>query len=133
MIFAFGRHFFTHFGYVLDLVVVSVSLGVEIGHNEDVIGLLIFLRLWRVVRIFHGVYVAVEFKLEKLEETLKVETELVETFEYDLSAAIAKIYELSAKLQLKEPDLPRFKFLEFSNFEVDPATKKVLERPAGNL
>ena len=57
------RHFFNNFFYVLDLFVITVSLGLEIlfvvmknSRASDLVGLLILFRLWRLVRIGHGIF-----------------------------------------------------------------------------
>jgi hypothetical protein len=57
------RHFFHKFYYVLDLFVISFSLILEIlfvltNNNQaaDLAGLLIIARLWRFVRIGHGIF-----------------------------------------------------------------------------
>mmetsp|Transcript_33262 Transcript_33262/g.54909 ORF Transcript_33262/g.54909 Transcript_33262/m.54909 type:complete len:307 (+) Transcript_33262:85-1005(+) len=57
------RKFFSNFFYVLDLFVVSVSLTLEIvfltldeSQVELIVGLLILARLWRFVRIGHGIF-----------------------------------------------------------------------------
>lgn len=56
-------HFFNNFYYVLDFVVVTVSLGLEILfamlndiEAAELAGFLILARLWRFVRIGHGIY-----------------------------------------------------------------------------
>ena len=62
---AVGLHaFFTNLFYVADLIVVVVSLSIEIWVNAahatnesivaEVVGLIVFVRLWRFVRIAHG-------------------------------------------------------------------------------
>lgn len=58
LIIAFGWRFFTHVGYILDLVVVPTSLCLEL-FVSDAAGLLVILRLWRLVRVAHGVYESV--------------------------------------------------------------------------
>jgi hypothetical protein len=57
------RHFFHKFFYVLDLFIVSFSLTLEIvfiltenSEAADLAGLLIMGRLWRFVRIGHGIF-----------------------------------------------------------------------------
>ncbi|KAK1943434.1 COP9 signalosome complex subunit 8 [Phytophthora citrophthora] len=48
---AFRRKFFSHAGYVLDLVVVSLSIAVELYAQTKAARLLGVLRVWRVLRI----------------------------------------------------------------------------------
>ena len=45
-----------HKGYVLDFVVVLVSFITEIGVDGSAVTLFIILRLWRIIRVFHGLY-----------------------------------------------------------------------------
>eukprot|EP00850_Spirogloea_muscicola_P000905 SM000003S11150 [mRNA] locus=s3:1218461:1219498:- [translate_table: standard] len=53
---AFGAGFFLHPGFVLDLVVVAVALGLEVSLSTDTAGLLAVLTLWRIVRVAHGIF-----------------------------------------------------------------------------
>lgn len=83
------KSFFGHLTYVIDFVVVSLSLSLELAFryaSDDAIGalpgLLIFFRLWRFVRIGHGlvqstyesqerkIHLAVEY-IDELEEKLE--------------------------------------------------------------
>ncbi|ETK82627.1 hypothetical protein, variant [Phytophthora nicotianae CJ01A1] len=48
---AFRHKFFAHAGYILDLVVVSISLGVELYAQTKAARLLGILRVWRVLRL----------------------------------------------------------------------------------
>lgn len=83
-----GRHFFESTFEVLDLVIVSVSLicdviiepmventqGLEskqLAAVEILEGLLIAMRFWRVVRIFHGVYEIQHMQQERASEKLE--------------------------------------------------------------
>lgn len=57
------KTFFSNFFYILDLVVVSISLALEIlflildeAQLELLVGILILSRLWRFVRIGHGIF-----------------------------------------------------------------------------
>jgi hypothetical protein len=80
------KKFFTSLFYVLDLVVVSVSLALEIvfltldeSQVELIVGLLVLSRLWRFVRIGHGIF-ATTYELSSKEHeheekyTAKLET-----------------------------------------------------------
>jgi len=73
------KAFMANLFYMLDLFVVSVSLALELTfkflHNEiasELIGILIFFRLWRFVRIGHGFFASshelAEEKMEEVEE-----------------------------------------------------------------
>ncbi|KAE9017521.1 hypothetical protein PF010_g6780 [Phytophthora fragariae] len=48
---AFRRQFFAHAGYVLDMVVVGVSLAMELYAQSKAVRLLGILRVWRVLRL----------------------------------------------------------------------------------
>lgn len=79
---AFGWRFFTKFLFVFDAVIVIVSLTLEIiyGLSEDgVIGLLVLLRFWRVIRIVYSVahssHIRSEEKLEKLKLSWQTQME----------------------------------------------------------
>ncbi len=58
LFFVFGKYFLRHILYMVDVVIVSVSLGLELGLNtaqyQDAAAVVIFLRLWRLVRAGHG-------------------------------------------------------------------------------
>jgi len=71
---ALGFHFFENFFLVLDLFVVggTIALGHYLG-NSATGSVLIFLRMWRFVRIVHGVYATEHTRAEKkMEEALVV-------------------------------------------------------------
>lgn len=65
LIVAFGRSFFLHPLYVLDLVVVSTALGLEVLLDADTAGLIIILTLWRIVRVAHGIFEVTDEAWEK--------------------------------------------------------------------
>ncbi len=56
---AFMEYFFRHLFYVFDVAIVALSLGLELGFshavNQEVAAVIIFLRMWRLVRAGHGV------------------------------------------------------------------------------
>jgi hypothetical protein len=84
MIFCLGCVFFKHFFYVLDLFVVSVSLVLEITLytlNDDILatltGLLVILRLWRFVRVGHGIVEAtVELSQKRFDKVVRFNEQL---------------------------------------------------------
>lgn len=61
-IFILKSVFFKNFYYVLDLFVVSISLGLDIGFHvtarlvAELTSMLVIVRTWRLVRIIHGIY-----------------------------------------------------------------------------
>lgn len=73
------RAFFSKFFYVLDLIIVTVSLVLEIlfitldeSELELLLGLLILGRLWRFVRIGHGIFATTyELSMKELHEREK--------------------------------------------------------------
>lgn len=73
---AFGKAFFSHTWYVLDLAVVSVSLLCEVvlsGLSEDILPMLVVLRLWKVVAfIFDIAYASKEHS--ELDEQTRLNT-----------------------------------------------------------
>ena len=50
--------FWTHAFYVLDLVVVSLSIVLDLALGDEEFGWLIVLRAWRFARVFHGLVMA---------------------------------------------------------------------------
>jgi Ion transport protein len=73
------RTFFSNFFYCLDLFVVMVSLGLEIAfllintaQLELLLGLLLLARLWRFVRIGHGIFEAT-YELSSREQHKRAE------------------------------------------------------------
>ena len=61
--------------WVLDVVVVSISILLAVLTHHAEAGLLILVRLWRFVRIVHGVYVASHVEKVHLEEELEFDIE----------------------------------------------------------
>jgi hypothetical protein len=61
------KGFVRHAGHVLDFVVVGCSIVFEFTIHHSTGPLLIFFRLWRAVRIVHGLYEQVEYILKALE------------------------------------------------------------------
>merc|ERR1711998_777168 len=57
LIFGMGLDFFCHFFFMLDFIVVGTTLALELLMPEELAAqMVILLRLWRFVRIIHGVY-----------------------------------------------------------------------------
>ncbi len=58
---AFGVHFFYKFEELIDAIIIIISFVLDIVfiNNEFLkfMGVLIFLRLWRIVRIVHGKHI----------------------------------------------------------------------------
>jgi len=69
-----GSSFFCNFFYVLDFVVVGTTIAFDfIFHEGAEDNILIILRMWRFVRIIHGVYAA-EFEDNEMKEKVKEES-----------------------------------------------------------
>jgi len=60
LIFCYGLSFFKKALYVLDLIVVTISLILDLALNMGIVGsLLVIFRAWRLLRIARGVYMSV--------------------------------------------------------------------------
>jgi hypothetical protein len=115
LIFAFGRSYFTHVGYIVDLVVITASLALELLLTTDALGLIIIVRLWRVVRIVHGVFEEVKHKLHKAHLALEHECAHAEMLERDLKRALIYSRTLTQHLKLagiQFPAVPRYEYVE---------------------
>eukprot|EP01120_Amphizonella_sp_Union-15-10_P013783 TRINITY_DN6495_c1_g1_i1.p1 TRINITY_DN6495_c1_g1~~TRINITY_DN6495_c1_g1_i1.p1 ORF type:complete len:133 (-),score=26.83 TRINITY_DN6495_c1_g1_i1:74-472(-) len=77
LFFALGRKFFSKFMYVLDLIVVTISLVIDILLSEVLSSLLILFRLWRLLRIVHGVYASIEESTKDKERERRVHVDLL--------------------------------------------------------
>jgi hypothetical protein len=84
LIACYGKHFFRSKFYVLDMVVVFLSLGFELFLNVTGGSLVTVLRAWRVLRIVHGLASSVEIQA-KQKEVLQKSTE-VEAHEAHIAA-----------------------------------------------
>ena len=77
-LYAFGLDFFHHKLEVFDAIVVIVSFALDIAYSGnmdawDAIGLLVLLRLWRVVRIVNGIVLSVKIEMDEKMHHLKEE------------------------------------------------------------
>ncbi|KAG0618770.1 hypothetical protein M758_4G090900 [Ceratodon purpureus] len=79
LIVAFGRAFFLHPLYVLDLIVVSTALGLEIGLHTDTAGVIIVITLWRIVRVAHGIFEVTDEAWEKDIHRLESQVQVVQS------------------------------------------------------
>jgi len=61
---ATGRFLFEFYGHFLDCIIIPLSITLEFAIDQSIASLLILLRLWRLVRIMHGVFTADEEKSE---------------------------------------------------------------------
>lgn len=81
LVVVFGKYFFRHVLYVIDLVIVSITVGLELGLNrpefQEVAGILVFIRLWRLVRAGHGVMsIQAERSIERTHKLIVKNAEL---------------------------------------------------------
>lgn len=74
-----GRMFFHNAAYILDFVIVTITIGliasVQTEVERNVSGLLIFTRTWRFVRVGHGIFT----------EAMELEEHSIETLEKHIS------------------------------------------------
>eukprot|EP00887_Chlorella_sp_A99_P000962 scaffold5.g962.t1 len=94
----FGPRYFRLLWHALDAAVVVASLTLELvlrGVGAEVASLLIFFRLWRIVRIMHGVAEAIEMHHETEAEGAKRRTEALQRA---LDAARRQAAALQARL-----------------------------------
>ncbi|XP_053557696.1 voltage-gated hydrogen channel 1 [Bombina bombina] len=101
-LYAFRLEFFHHKFEVFDAVIVIISFVIDVvfiaRHEEfSAVGLLILLRLWRVVRIINGVIVSIKAKSE----------EKVGKLQEDREALLAKVNELEHQCAEKEEEIAR--------------------------
>ncbi|XP_008580668.1 PREDICTED: voltage-gated hydrogen channel 1 [Galeopterus variegatus] len=101
-IFAFRLEFFHHKFEILDAVVVVVSFILDIvllfrEHEFEALGLLILLRLWRVVRIINGIIISVKTRSER---------QLLRLKQINIQLA-AKIQHLEFSCSEKEQEIER--------------------------
>jgi len=111
---AFDVRFFKQPLYILDAFVIGASLFIEIEGKAQAGALLIFFRLWRIVRIVHGVAMSVQ---EKNEEQIK-----------HLEAEVNKLTEEKTKLATK------FDYIKKRYKKLIDATKEDMENtPIQNI
>lgn len=83
LIFVFGKFFLKHVLYVVDFCIVSASLGLELGlktaQYQDAAAVIIFLRLWRLVRAGHGILALAQERHEEGMHKMIVKNALLES------------------------------------------------------
>jgi hypothetical protein len=105
LIFGMGPDFFCHAFFMLDFIVVGVTLFCKWAIPSDFAAqMVIILRLWRFVRIIHGVYAAEHENLEKQEEA-KEKAEEAEMLEAGASST-AKDEVGAAQISMTETETP---------------------------
>jgi len=111
LVVSFGKEFFKHPWYILDFVVIFLSIILDASMHSDEAELLLILRLWRVVRIIHGIHTYREIE-HKEKEQLHRKVEHLEQKVEDDGAYIA---ELEKKLGIP----PRKKHDEDEEIEIE--------------
>lgn len=53
---SFGKHFWEHWGHILDAMVIPVSIIFETQISSAAAGLIVLLRFWRLIRVAHGIW-----------------------------------------------------------------------------
>eukprot|EP01120_Amphizonella_sp_Union-15-10_P016289 TRINITY_DN853_c0_g1_i3.p1 TRINITY_DN853_c0_g1~~TRINITY_DN853_c0_g1_i3.p1 ORF type:complete len:248 (+),score=32.07 TRINITY_DN853_c0_g1_i3:67-810(+) len=105
LLFSLGLHFFTKFMYVLDLIVVTLSLIIDLLLGEVLSSFLLLFRLWRMLRIVHGIYASVEETAKKKHhhqnEQIRILTQKVEKLQKRKAICQQKL-EAVRKLPLPE-------------------------------
>ncbi|KAH9389996.1 Voltage-gated hydrogen channel 1 [Tyrophagus putrescentiae] len=100
---AFGVHFFYKFEELIDAIIIIISFVLDIVfiNNEFLkfMGVLIFLRLWRIVRIVHAIITAV---MTPMEHKIEIEEKRREIAEHKLRVALHEMELLKSKLQAYE-------------------------------
>jgi len=71
LVVAFGIQFFKHFWYVLDFIVIFLSIILDLTLHTDEAELLLIIRAWRIVRILHGIYTYREIEHKEKEKLIK--------------------------------------------------------------
>jgi hypothetical protein len=119
-LYSFGLSFFKHKMEVFDgiIVVVSFAMDAAYGGDEDAwdgVGLLVLLRLWRVVRIVNGVVLSVKKKSEKriheIQTQLKESSDEVDRLKLQVEAQMVEIEKLRELIQSSDKNSCNLKSL----------------------
>ncbi|XP_046862676.1 voltage-gated hydrogen channel 1-like [Xenia sp. Carnegie-2017] len=110
-LYAFDCQFFHHKLEVFDAIVVCVSFALDVAYSGntdawDAAGLLILLRLWRIVRIINGVALSVKIEMDHKVHHLKKEIDHLQTqvdnYKVKCEEQEKEITELQIELQKHE-------------------------------
>eukprot|EP00903_Cladosiphon_okamuranus_P005676 g5639.t1 len=80
---AFGRRFFRHLGYVVDLLVVSACLYQEMAGKGKGVRLLGALRVWRVARVINTLLLSADKAHDETRDTLRMAEKTTQNLETD--------------------------------------------------
>jgi len=97
---AFGFSFFCHPGYVLDLLVLTTALCLEIFLDAQTAGLLVILNLWRIVRVAHGIFEVTDEAMESEIHNIEVQFEDLQTKNRDMQELLQQKDQRIAELEL---------------------------------
>eukprot|EP00802_Teleaulax_amphioxeia_P014807 Tamp_14885.p1 GENE.Tamp_14885~~Tamp_14885.p1 ORF type:complete len:326 (-),score=56.04 Tamp_14885:594-1571(-) len=108
---ALGRRFFSSIFYVFDAIVIGSALYLDVTVQADEGGgLLLLLRLWRLVRIIHGTYVVGSHELEHALEHMQSARECISSAqtcrEPERARLLAKALDLLADDHMDEEHPP---------------------------
>lgn len=112
----FGHRYFTHSAWhSFDAVIVVVSLVLELslkGVAQEIASLLIFFRLWRIMRLMHGVAEAIELRNEEashghqrevaeLKKELSAKQERVEVLQQQVGELVQAVQAVQAMREMQ--------------------------------
>ena len=110
-IFAFGTQWFSKPLHIVDLITVSVTLGLDIWFHADeslqsVISIIIILRFWRIVHLVHNINDFVEIEWEekkyKYEKKIRLLEEEIHCYKKIYGAVYKSMSDLKNTLEHKE-------------------------------
>eukprot|EP01132_Coremiostelium_polycephalum_P006825 gene6825-8464_t len=105
LLIAFGRDFFKHPLYILDAVIVTVSIVVDTVFKRDTAGeLIVIFRLWRLVRIGHAIAVSVESHDKKKYKKLKKDYKVLQSERDQLRLELNKTSQTSTPSTILTPN-----------------------------
>jgi hypothetical protein len=84
LIVAYGLAYFAKVPFVLDFIVITVSIVLEFTVDAEIAGLIVLLRVWRFARIAHGVFVTFDHEKERHLEMEKELNEYITQLHEDL-------------------------------------------------
>lgn len=99
---AFGRSFFTHAGYILDLLILPIAMFLEIYEHSGIAGLFLILNLWRIVMVAHSILEVTEKTTKKhLREAEEQISQLMKSVAQEEEQMQNKIEQLEKAVQEK--------------------------------
>lgn len=99
---AFGVSFFCHPGYVLDLLVLTTALCLEIFLDAETAGLLVILNLWRIVRVAHGIFEVTDDAMESEVHNIEVQFESLQSKNRDMQELLQQKDQRIAELEQEQ-------------------------------